>query len=345
MVGVTLLSGCSNVSSKKASNDEKSKIETEKASDDEKSKTETEKVFDNEKSKTETEKVFEELEDHLPETCAIMSKDTYFFNGSIQYCLNYEYDDEGNLIKLKEDPKYHSENNVFSILWVEYEYNDEGNMVKETSYRENGDIAEYYGYEYDEGGHLSKIIHYSGSYETITFKYEYEYEYDTKGNVTKKICHMSNNISEWHEYEYDEAGNVIKDACYRSDDGVGSGEREEYEYNKLGNKKKEICYNSYGEPRVSFEYKYNKSGNLKKRINYFDGDMIGWEKYEYDELGNKIKIMRYNKDGNVSEWHEYEYSVHKFTTSNNDLLNSNINFYGMISPSPYYSRVSPFAEE
>lgn len=116
------------------------------------------------------------------------------------------------------------------------------------------------------------------------------FEYDQWGNMTEYVRLQDGEVYEQHHYEYDAKGNVVK--CV----GKQSYSSNEYKYG------------------YEQKYDYDKKGRLVQKAVKISP---GWEtvaEYEYDKVGNLIKIKegnsekRYDERGNllVSIWYEDE---------------------------------------
>lgn len=123
--------------------------------------------------------------------------------------------------------------------------------------------------------------------ENIVVVEETRYTYATDGSIYR-----------WDKYEYDKEGNLTKDAW-----GYGDGSVESW-----------------------YEYEYDAGGNLTKQV-FRTIERVIWQyEYEYDEKGNRTKEVRYQPDGSVDEYWEYEY----------DLFDSQIRQSGTDSSSTVY---------
>ena len=183
----------------------------------------------------------------------VVSSEIGYYNGSISYRHEYEYDAAGNQIK-----------------WVVYDG--------------DGSIDRREEYEYDAAGNKIKDIRYYGD---GSIDWRVEYEYDAAGNIIKYIVYKGDgSINYWNEYEYDAAGNIIKYIRYNGDGSIDW--REEYEYDAAGNKIKDIRYNGDVSINSWYENEYDTVGNGIKHI-YYSGDVSIGSWYEYDILHNVVK--------------------------------------------------------
>lgn len=142
------------------------------------------------------------------------------------------YDNKGNLIKKER------ETTIYGTDVIEYEYNDENNIIKETEYTiKNDEIKEKkifnITYEKDSNNNiLKKISTNSDSGYVITYTYEYDkekriikenqtsqkssynitYEYDNYGNIKTKKTENKDNKSSWVTlyYRYGIIGKINK---------------------------------------------------------------------------------------------------------------------------------------
>lgn len=73
---------------------------------------------------------------------------------------------------------------------------------------------------------------------------------------------------------------------------------------EVGGKK----YSSNGQETNSYKYEYDEMGNLIKEIWLNpDGEIYYYNEYEYDELGNKLRGRHYGNSGEMYYFYEYQY--------------------------------------
>lgn len=175
---------------------------------------------------------------------------------SSDYEVNTEYDDNGNLTKVRRGG-----------LITQYAYDGLGRII-ETILPNNTTI----GVEYDNNGNVLKTVNTNGEEETK--------EYNTFGNVVK----VTDNEGIETNYEYDGNGNLLKE--------IRLGRGFEYEYNVLNKIDKKILIddNYY---KHSESYEYNARGELEEYIAKDDYTDIIY--YEYDNNGNVIRTDRNGK--------------------------------------------------
>lgn len=251
-------------------------------------------------------------------TVYLMTKDTIKrgeegeYYGTIETTMEYEYDEYGN-----------------QTYWggYEYEYDDIGRVLKKVKYSVN-DSGETFKsgeteYEYDDKGALIKStgIYYEdeewaeafGTTHTV-----YESEYDDRGNVIKNISKSykadgSEEIEEDnYEYEYDTEDRIIKETWIFST-GEKAVTEKQYDENGSETKYKYFFINLDGTEEVMeeyeliYEYEYDDAGNLVKRITYNKEELDKKSaEDEYDANGNIIRSTQYHSEDWI-DIHEYEY--------------------------------------
>ncbi|MEN8906678.1 MAG: fibronectin type III domain-containing protein, partial [Clostridiales bacterium] len=210
----------------------------------------------------------------------------------------YEYDKRGLLIK---------EVNPANKIKL-YEYDSNGNLISKTD--EDSYITKF---EYDAVNNLNKINY--NNEKTVDFNHDLNnqvtkiddwlgttnYELDALGRVLKvkdyedKVVEYSWSSTGEREsikypdnslvnYEYDSMGRLIK--VKDSNNGITS-----YKYDIAGNLIKKILPN-----KVKTTYDYNDNSLLASMKNYnTKGKILDNFNYEYDSVGNRIKIVRNKK--------------------------------------------------
>lgn len=272
-----------------------------------------------------------------PEEVTFLAKETqHSSDGSIYSISDYEYDENGNLVKTNNsiaavidfDGNPIRDNNSdieYEHSLTVYEYDANNNKTKEAVCDEDGNISHWWEYEYDANNNMTKYIWY-GSDGSIFGETEYEYEYDANNNVTKRIQYNSDgSIYEWIEYEYDAKSNLIKEIPSNpdlsnpdSDDQTRYEYEYEYEYDVNNNKIKSTEYYFiylddeliYEEIRGWTEWEYDANSNMTKETSYFgpDNDYITqWTEWEYDANNNMTKRISYDHFDSILVWIEYEY--------------------------------------
>ena len=242
--------------------------------------------------------------------------DDWEYDGSYE---EFEYDDNGNVIRWKDVAKHVSFDANGNVIdeeyfesWGEYEYDKQGNRIKDTEGHADG-IS--YVREYDSQGNIIKEISYDSNGNTGSWS---EYEYDSHGNQIKMIHYDSDGrINYGYECEYDSRGNEIKEVRYDSDGNISSWR--EYEYDNCENLIKYVDYDSDGNRSSWWECEYDKRGNIVKAINYDeDGKIYYWGELAYDSRGYEIKSVDYNEDGKVTSKSERELNAAGFSVKEND---------------------------
>ena len=214
-----------------------------------------------------------QLDEDLKEALGVdklPNKVTYYNeDGTIDYMMEYEYDNNNNVIKYKS---YDAEGNLTN----EYQWEEtDKNTVRRVDFRDKGEIHAWYEEIYDDEGNELQFIGYGNNGEK-----SYSYEYDKDGNDLKYINYEENGeINYWDEYQYDNVYTRIR-LCLNY---VGA-----YDYDQLN------CN------RVS----YDKDGNIKDGYQcLFDdeGKLIESTEYDAGEIDEKI-IYLYNDEGQL-EYH------------------------------------------
>lgn len=64
---------------------------------------------------------------------------------------------------------------------------------------------------------------------------------------------------------------------------------------------------SNGAKRLESETSYDQVGNVVEEKQYKDGKLDSWEKSEYDQAGNKIKVTELDESGKLLKYTTYKY--------------------------------------
>lgn len=252
----------------------------------------------------------------------------------------YEYDAEG---KKKKETVYTNENE-----WDQYEYDSAGRQIKHTEHRDDEEEHVFLStYEQlDETGRFFKETNYNYRGQVLEW-YERTYDSNgnllaSKGYLGEAFNgvngYVGNELIETIEKEYDEFGMCVKD-YFKYNEDEPTGETKVYERDENGHVTR-IFSDPY--PRKSGvtvlcrsieDYSYDSRGKVIERKEYIfcepeaymgsvDGPEIdytyngttykvkvnNWAKYEYDDLGRKIKYENLRYDGTVKYRYDYEYT-------------------------------------
>ena len=240
---------------------------------------------------------------------SLKSEKTYNYKGEPEGYAEY---DESGLEILKE--VYGSYN-----YRVEYEYDENGNVVKETEtdLDENGNLKDVYETIYDTDGNLiRRMITYPDGSSTVssyteteedgndrirlqydgegTLRYRFEENLNDEGHLLKTECYLAEDDSllSSKEYEYDDEGRVITFIYFFRDETVTG-----YEYSDEGYLCKEsvsyprmVSNEPYGDGSDSYEVLYTRvtyydaDGDITRTENLYDGTIIGYSEYYYEHV-------------------------------------------------------------
>jgi len=201
--------------------------------------------------------------------------DLYVDKDGNEYVTNYEntYDDSGNLIRDEFIDTYGY------TQWRECEYYEDG-QYKTITTGQNDLVSLISTFEYDDNGNLIKKTTGSGNEDPNLF-YEYVYNENNK-LVQEKLTDSVNPYTQTITYEYDEEKNqVFKTTTSVNGENVTQDSRTET---------------------------YNDEGKITERlVNDSDGSVVLIQ-WEYDELGNVVKMKSYRDDVMYFEsTYTYEY--------------------------------------
>ena len=266
-------------------------------------------------------------------------------NGSI-HTFACEYDGNGSLIKKTE---YDSDGEVICVyeyvngnlvrkdslslkLISEYTYNDKNQMIQwaetYTAYEEPYVYEEFY--KYDDEGH--KVWEGYDRYHP-----NQTWEYDSNGNLIKQSV---NNGSTKIEYQYDEQGLLLCEIHYEvimwNTERIYSYTKNTYDDEGRILKIEEIYldYDEEGNVEKSETerlYVYSYYGNTKREDAYYKDEWYMTQLWNYDEAGNEIKHMVFekcNEGVRMSAWEVTEYDAQNRVTKELNMRDDCWRLYG-----------------
>ena len=242
----------------------------------------------------------------------------YWIDKDIDYYYVFDYDVNGYMTKCTVWT-YGKITQIFS-----FEYDNNGNKIKLNNNEADGNLLGYNVYEYDSNGKLSKDSFYENKNDNLKVTDYSLYEYDDNGNIIKKSRNTDNVIKEssYEEYEYNN-GKITKRTEYigKYVNGVITGYEPSgyatWEYDGYGNP---VKYKEYlgGEVFSYIEYKYDDYGRkIQETLYEVREDMR--QIYDYDVNGNLIKKTYILSDGTEFyddlEYEYYDFAQHVIQTT------------------------------
>ena len=186
------------------------------------------------------------------------------------------------------------------LLKTNSEYDENGNLLKvKEVYADNGEVSFSFEYKYDGNNNCIYAKEYDG-YDNI----EKNVEYDDNGREISYINVYSSGSIAKGTYVYDSKGRKIQSSySYGTEDKLYYGDTTTYTYNKKGYRTKTVAEYLDGDKTI-YTNKYDSAGN-----NYYctmdeydaDGNVERYKyKYEYDEYGEML--AGYIQYPNSKEW-------------------------------------------
>lgn len=177
-----------------------------------------------------------------------------------------------------------------SLAWYhDYFYDEQGRKVRTVAYDASG-IQTGSGDEiYDEEGR--KIQTWAHDLKRGTLMRETR-EYDGNGNMVRQDTYDTN--GEFIHYtirEHDVEGRLVRSSQY--DAGGNLDRYYTFEYDENGNRTRQNIYSAEGSLSSYYIYEYDGNGNRVKSSNYRgNGELREYTVYEYDENGKRISEQR-----------------------------------------------------
>ncbi len=186
---------------------------------------------------------------------------------------------------------------VDDILEYSMVYNEDGVIVEEKWYDEYANATDIITYD-SKGRNLSEL------YVEENEHYEYVYENDLL--VLVKVTDLNGNPLREKSYEYDENGNMTSFLLVDLENGktIDVGE---YVYDEKGRLLYESETYDAGAYAYSNEYAYDDADNLVLYKSTYNGEVMYWEEYEYNELKQRITTISYDPKGKIISVSSYAY--------------------------------------
>lgn len=106
----------------------------------------------------------------------------YYSYGLWAYKTVYEYDDNGNKIKIAS---YNSDGSLKDRYAMSYKYDDKENQIEQAFYKSNGSLERKYVFNYDGKRNVIDNAAYASD-GSFVCRISYEYEFDKNGNWVKR---------------------------------------------------------------------------------------------------------------------------------------------------------------
>lgn len=192
-------------------------------------------------------------------------------------------------------------NDAGELVWYHiYDYNELGQQSAVTAYNAEGNQISYMELEYDEEGRILKQNDYL--IETGEISGYTKYEYDSDGNRMKEtFCSLDGTPEVYDVFEYDSNGRCTSYKRYDARDDRLQGEYS-FEYDDQGREIRENWTDYLSSETVSGYdiYEYNSDGGRIKSSRYReDGTLIHYIITRYDSDGNYLGEEFYGSDGNL----------------------------------------------
>tara|TARA_Y100001970_G_C14129381_1_gene800797 strand:+ start:256 stop:1326 length:1071 start_codon:yes stop_codon:yes gene_type:complete len=220
-------------------------------------------------------------------------------------------------------------------------YDSNNKITDSTIYIHNIPLSKKYSYiNFNDRSSLKKL-------EGVERLMHFEYEYNLEGQlVTKNLFGNSNNSLKWKEYyKYLSNGKLWKiirfdpSKVHPDNKIIGLDPKaprnmpwgETYSYNESGDiKEHKEFYAGYiiestvydidsngtlivekenFDPSLMIKttFSYNDEGEIEEKIDSRRGFSFGSERFEYDELGRRVKITKYSQDGELEQTSTFIY--------------------------------------
>ena len=205
-------------------------------------------------------------------------------------CIITNYNEKGNVTTCN----WHR-GNLEGKKWIN-RYDDAGNLIESTTFNTDDSISKKSYFIYD--ANLNCIESNGTYYGKHGMNFKLIYKYDDKNNRIEmgyyKYFKDSQAYYQWI-YKYDENDNNIEEYVYHED-----GKLSQKYINKFDNDHNLIQIDAYSESLMwKYFSTYNENGLMTDEHQIGKDDKLMYDyafKYEYDDKGNWIKKIKYEKD-------------------------------------------------
>jgi len=228
----------------------------------------------------------------------LLKETSYYPDGRLDSYTLFFYQDGSD--RLMREELFTAGDMLFEKTLYEYE----GNLLKcKKNYDAEGALKYKRIFTYDGDLLLtSSLIDRTGTVQNSS-----RFEYDSQGNkVSWKVYNSSDVMLAYTTYEYSNGKNV-KISIYSP-----SGELEGYsilDYNQLNEKVRESFFLDNGTLEKYTIFSYEKGLLISERYFGADDRCVREVLYEYDEMGNLIRLKHLDSKSRVKEIKEMEYEV------------------------------------
>lgn len=216
----------------------------------------------------------------------LIKQTSYNENDEMTGWTEFEYDEEGNVIR----KKYYDENSETECE----EIYDEEERIKQREVYEEGKLTALCEWEYDKGNAgIQKVYDCKkGNKEQYS---EDKFTYNRTYGKVQGAYHYLNIQSTYH-YLFDKSEKNL--GCWI-----------EYSYNTFGDRIEERKFDVDGSILyvIRYEYLYDEASNITEFRDIYDdfsGDLVRYKK-SYDEWGNEIEKITYDDDGSIKTYERY----------------------------------------
>jgi hypothetical protein len=171
------------------------------------------------------------------------------------------------------------------------EFDHHNNIVKEVGYRPDGWVENHYSNVFNE---KNQRVEHSVFDEDDQLLETHRFDYDETGKIIGEACYYAEmDDSDYTHYVYDADGLLVEKNNMDSENELYSYIRLEYQDKKPVN---ERHYNDENRLEVEKVLTYDEKGQVVKEVDldHVEGDKRTYI-YEYDDQGERVKTLVYNK--------------------------------------------------
>ena len=185
-------------------------------------------------------------------------------------------------------------------------FDKKGNKIEELLYNENNELEQYTKIKYNPQNLPVQTVSQDSKGRKIQ---RFTYRYDERGNLTQLTGYDDRGkMSEKSYYSYDPHGNLIKYLGF----GQFDNRKIYYKYDPQHKLTEQFCTDIKNNFMEKIIYQYKNDGKWEERtFTDANNQVLSTLVYVYDDYANLLKFVRFDKDGVVTEQHEFTYQYDK----------------------------------
>ena len=198
-------------------------------------------------------------------------------------------------------------------------FDKKGNKIEELLYNENNELEQRTKMKYDAQKLPIQIVFEDNKGKKIQ---QFTYRYNELGYLTQFTGYDNRGkMSEKSYYTYDTHGNLVKYIGY----GEFDNRKIYYKYDANRKITEQLCTDIKGDFVEKIVYQYENNGKLEKCISIdLDNNVLSTTISIYDDYNNLLEFTHFDKNGLVTERHEFVYQYDKYNNWTKQIFYSGV---------------------